>query len=95
MNAHQRRKSMTRRHMDYQLGARVIVKGTIDGDLEGRVAGHIKGRDHSCWIDFTPACPVGRFSHLIPFRRMRMLEPSLRQRGERPWYRKPPWSGHR
>lgn len=83
---------MARRHMDWPLGARVLVIGTTQGDLEGTVGKHWREHPHACTVDFgRPVLPGDpRNSHLVPLRRMRLLDKT--QRVKRPWWRERRWA---
>jgi len=85
MNSRQRRQSMTRRHMEWPLGARVVVRGTVAGDIEGRITKHWREHPHTCSVEF-PQPVLGLYCHRIPFGRMALIDKHLR--GARPWYKR-------
>lgn len=85
MNSKQRKQSMTRRHMQWPLGARVLVKGTKFGDLEGTILKHWREHPHRCSVEF-PEVTAGTFAHFVPFSRLVLLD--THRRGERPWFKK-------
>lgn len=77
MNSHQRRKSMTRRHMAFPLGAK--VKDTTSGFV-GTVFKHWDERPYICSVKFSETdvdeCKLSSLKLLDTHRF-----------GERPWYR--------
>lgn len=84
MNARQRKQSMTRRHMQWPLGARVVVRDTILGDIEAKVSKHWREHPNSCSVEFEKVI-AGRFAHRVPFTRLRLIDVHLR--GQRLWYK--------
>lgn len=76
---------MTRRHMDWPLGAVVIVSGTNYGTLEGKVVKHWRGNSNACSVEF-PEVVGDRYCHLVPFSKLQLKDPAVR--GARPWYKR-------
>jgi hypothetical protein len=83
MNARQRKISMTRRHMDWPIGARVVVKTT--GAIY-RISKHWREHPYSCSVDYVDSkdprpFTVGR----VPFSQLFLIDTMARRK--RPWYR--------
>lgn len=91
MNAHQRKKAVIRAHYDWPLGAAVRARHVRLGLLVGKIAKHGRDLQNCCWVDFSPVLVDGRYSRIVPFKKMELIDPSVR--GQRPWFKKAPWSG--
>lgn len=82
MNSRQRRQSMTRRHMQWPLGARVLVRGLLGGEAEGKVHKHWREHPGRCSVMINDATQT---LHQVSFSRLRLIDTHLR--GQRPWYK--------
>jgi len=91
MNAHQRKKACIRAHYQWPLGAKVRVRHRHLGILEGSISKHGRDMQNCCWVDFHPVLVNGRYSAIVPLKYLELLDPSVR--GQRPWFKKAPWSG--
>lgn len=84
MNSKQRKQSMTRRHMQWPIGAKVKVITITMGWIDGTISKHWGEYPHSCSVAFEKAI-AGFYSHRIPFALIRLVDVHLK--GRRPWYK--------
>lgn len=85
MNSHQRRISMTRRHMDWPLGAIVIRK--TDG-LLGTIFNHSHDQPHSCTVKYTTTIfNEDGDDRIVSVKFSDLFLASTDMRGKRPWWK--------